>query len=251
MSKYLLVSTILYVLVPATTAIVLTPVDTNGTAPEQVSLEYLTAHFNYTDDSEAPDTPELPYDSEMPYAPDLPNDRALLDVDSYESLPVRRLLKSTGRARRLLNASKSTEILNSTGRARRLLNASKSTEILNSTGRARRLLNASTSTEILNSTGRARRLLNASTSTEVLNSMGRARRILGSSTGNGTRTSPERRLLNIADAIKDIGDDIKALMDIFSGFNSSNSTGHHKQMKHAMKDRRVLEGHYRQRLLRP
>ena len=232
MSKYLLVSTILYVLVPATTAIVLTPVDTNGTAPEQVSLEYLTAHFNYTDDSEAPDTPELPYDSEMPYAPDLPNDRALLDVDSYESLPVRRLLKSTGRARRLLNASKSTEILNSTGRARRLLNAS-------------------TSTEILNSTGRARRLLNASTSTEVLNSMGRARRILGSSTGNGTRTSPERRLLNIADAIKDIGDDIKALMDIFSGFNSSNSTGHHKQMKHAMKDRRVLEGHYRQRLLRP
>ena len=232
MSKYLLVSTILYVLVPATTAIVLTPVDTNGTAPEQVSLEYLTAHFNYTDDSEAPDTPELPYDSEMPYAPDLPNDRALLDVDSYESLPVRRLLKSTGRARRLLNASKSTEILNSTGRARRLLNASTSTEILNSTGRARRLLNASTSTEILNSTGRARR-------------------ILGSSTGNGTRTSPERRLLNIADAIKDIGDDIKALMDIFSGFNSSNSTGHHKQMKHAMKDRRVLEGHYRQRLLRP
>ena len=213
MSKYLLVSTILYVLVPATTAIVLTPVDTNGTAPEQVSLEYLTAHFNYTDDSEAPDTPELPYDSEMPYAPDLPNDRALLDVDSYESLPVRRLLKSTGRARRLLNASKSTEILNSTGRARRLLNASTSTEILNSTGRARR--------------------------------------ILGSSTGNGTRTSPERRLLNIADAIKDIGDDIKALMDIFSGFNSSNSTGHHKQMKHAMKDRRVLEGHYRQRLLRP
>ena len=213
MSKYLLVSTILYVLVPATAAIVLTPVDTNGTAPEQVSLEYLTAHFNYTDDSEVPDAPELPYDSEMPYVPDLPNDRELLDVDSYESLPVRRLLNSTGRARRLLNASKSTEILNSTGRARRLLNAS--------------------------------------TSTEVLNSMGRARRILGSSTGNGTRTSPERRLLNIADAIKDIGDDIKALVDIFSGFNSSNSTGHHKQMKHAMKDRRVLEGHYRQRLLRP